>query len=332
VLQRLRREGVRRAVGACAFVLVAAELLWFAHGYNPEVDPELVVPRTATTDFLQQDATPHRVLAIDNSVLKPNANVFYRIPMLSGYDSMEDRALTELLLRGTNEPPVYPFVSQIGAWNRIEAFGLFCLMGVKYVLSGGPLPAPFRKVADAELGIWENPQAMPKAFLAREVRVMEDAGARVDYLTGAAFDPRVAVLNEPCAELERLTDDPTGARGTWAQELGASPTADSGVDVVRYEPREIELTVRSTERALLVVTDLHDSGWHAEVHGPDGSRPLPIHRVDHALRGLFVEPGAWTLTLRYDPLSTRLALIAAALALLALALLALRKPDIPRPV
>ena len=67
----------------------------------------------------------------------------------------------------------------------------------------------------------------------------------------------------------------------------------------------------SVTRQTPVVNDLFDAGWHAELRGTNGSRAVPIERVDHALRGIGVEPGAWTIELRYDPLGVKLALFAA---------------------
>jgi hypothetical protein len=324
VLRRIATGWVRGALAVAALLAVAAELLCFAHGYNPEVDPALVLPRTATVAFLQEDRSPHRVLAVDNTVLKPNANVFHRIPMLSGYDSMEDAALTELLLRCTNQQPDYPFVSQIGAWNRIEAFPLLCLLGVKYVLADAALPAPLRPVHEGELIAFENPAALPRAFVADRVELVTDPAERVARMTAAGFEPRVALLHEDGEALRRLRAEPAGVDPAWTAALGATAPGPARAEVRVYEPRQIEIEVAVSERSLLVVTDLWDAGWQAEVRSPQGSLDVPIERVDHALRGVFVEPGTWTVVMRYAPWSTTIGLGLAALALVGFGLLASR--------
>lgn len=314
---RTRRPAL---VAAVVFAAAAGELVWFARGYNPEVDPATLLPRTQVAEFLRANTGTHRVVGLDNTFLMPNANVFERIPTLSGYDSIEDLRFNELVLRMTENPPRFPFISQIGAFNRVAAFPLFCLLGVRYIATDASLPAPLRRVLDAEVDVWENPAVMPKAFLARDVQVVADPEQRLALLSGPDFDPRIAVLEAESASLARLRDDPTGLRAEWPARLGLERGGDAidgeSVTVLRYEPRTVEVEVRSARRGLLVVNDVWDAGWSAAVRARDGTRsiPLEIVRVDHALRGVFVEPGAWTITMRYDPWTTRLGLLLALLA------------------
>jgi hypothetical protein len=278
------------------------------------------------TDFLRREQGHHRSLGTDNSILKPNANVFYRVNLVSGYDSMEDRRMTELVLRMTSTPPRFPFISQIGAFDRAAAFPLACLLGVKFFLSATPLPPPLRKVLDAELEVYENPLVMPRAFLARGVRVVPDPDERLELLASAGFDPWVAVLeNDPEEALPCAAAPAPGSQ---------SPATGGGGGHARlrtHHPREVEVEVCAERRALLVLTDVWDAGWTAEVvrepeagTEPEPGRRVPIERVDHALRGVWVEPGAWNVRFRYDPLSTRLGLILGLCAALALAALAAR--------
>lgn len=291
----LRRNSYRRPVLVAVFVLIAVEQLWFAHGYNPQVDPGILVPKTEVTRFLRANQGFHRTLGVDNSILKPNANVFYRISMVSGYDSMEDKALTELALRMASGRPEFPFLSQVGAFTNIQAFPLMCLFGVRYFLATGPLPAPLRKVLDAEVLVYENPQVMPRAFLARHVEVITDPAKRLDYLSSASFDPWNAVV-------ERAPETPIA---------GATDPGDR-VEMLRHAPREVLLRVNAARRSLLVLTDVWDRGWSVRVNGTS----VPIERVDHAFRGVLVPAGESQVRFRYDPLSTKLGLALATLAFL----------------
>jgi hypothetical protein len=323
--RRFARPGLAHTL---AFASIAVELLWFARGYNPQVDAATLLPRTQVVEFLQRETGDHRVLGLDNTFLKPNANVFHRIPMLSGYDSMEDRRFAELVLRMTSRPPEFPFVSQIGAFDRFESLPLASLLGVRFLASPGLLPPPLREALVAEVRLYENPAAMPKAFLAREVRVIEDSEERLAFLSSASFDPRIAVLEADSPARELLTRDPDGAESAWARTLGAPlrPDADS-VSLVRVLPREILVEVATTKRALLVSNDVWEGGWRAEIlaQGGRASLPVPIERVDHALRGVFLEPGSWVVRFRYDPWSTWIGLWLAAMALVGLGWCALRR-------
>lgn len=313
ILARVRKG--RAVVGAAACAIVAVELLAFGHGFNPQIEPSLCLPATKTTDFLRAQGPTWRTLGLDNSALMPNANTFYRVPMLSGYDSVEYREVTELVLRATTKQPDFAFVSRIAAFDNIDALPMLCLFGVRWILSAGPLPPPLKLAADTELDVWENPLALPKAFAATALELIEDRQARIDRIASGAFDPRHAVLEE---------DSAAAARWRAAREGGAS--AAPLVEVLRYEPREIELRVRSARPELIVVNDAWAPGWHAHARGPNGEKELVVDRVDHALRGLWVEPGEHTIVMRYDPASTYAGLALAALAALGLLMLASRAP------
>ncbi len=314
LLLRLRRGRALAGVSAC--VIVTVELLSFARGYNPEIDPALCVPPTQTTDFLRAQDRSFRSVALDNTVLRPNANTFYRVPMLSGYDSVEYRELTELVLRATRTPPDYAFISRIGAFDNIAALPMLSLLGVRWILSSVPLPPPLRLAADTEVDVWENQGAMRKAFAAQSIEVIEDASARVARIAGADYVPTIAVL-------ERESD--AAARWRVSRAGGGDPATVPEVEVASYEPREITVRVRSTRPELIVVNDSFAPGWHAVVRDARGERTVTIERVDHALRGIWLEAGEQTLVLRYDPLSTYGGLGIAAFAAIALGWMALRR-------
>jgi uncharacterized membrane protein YfhO len=66
-----------------------------------------------------------------------------------------------------------------------------------------------------------------------------------------------------------------------------------------YEDNGIQLTVQTTGRALLVLSELYYPGWTATVNG----QPARIWKVDGALRGVVVPRGESRVSLRFRPVS-----------------------------
>ena len=69
-----------------------------------------------------------------------------------------------------------------------------------------------------------------------------------------------------------------------------------------YEPDRVELTASSPGRGLVVLSDLHFTGWNATLDG----RQVPIERVDYLLRGIAVDAGEHRIVMTYQPWSWRL--------------------------
>ena len=298
-----RFSGARRGLllGAGTFALVALELLSFARGYNPMVEPELVTPPTPVTDYLQAQPGLWRVLGLDNSALIPSANLFYDLPLVGGYDSMEPRTYTELVARMSSDERGQYFIKEIRYFDQGGRIG--DLLGVKYLLADIELPPPFRLVHDGPTRVYENPSAMPRAFAGREVRVIEDSTARLDFMGADTYDPYVVVLEEPHEAL------PEG------NTLGTGEVAISS-----YEDLRIELDCDFESPGVVVLADVWDKSWRAELDG----EAVPILRVDHTLRGVVVGPGQHELVFRYRPTALHLGLGLALIGLLGLIAMATR--------
>lgn len=302
-LEHLRRRNPKasHALVAASFALVALDLVLWGRGYNPAIELDKIAPETEVSRFLAREPEPYRVLGVDNTTFLPNANLFHRVPMVSGYDSIEYRPLVELVSQLSTNPvagfeeifaaagieePDSGFIKEIAFFDRREALPLASLLGVKYFLSEVSLPAPLlrRDEVPGPLGVFENPDVLPRAFVARDWRVVEDGDERVATLGSAALDPRVVLLESPPREGLAHTSSPPGV-----------------VRITAYEPRRIALTANMDAAGWVVLADTWDPGWKATANG----EPLPIHRVDHALRGLLLEPGESELELVYDPATTR---------------------------
>jgi uncharacterized membrane protein YfhO len=67
------------------------------------------------------------------------------------------------------------------------------------------------------------------------------------------------------------------------------------VRFIRYEANRMTIEVQAESRALLVLSELFDTGWRASING----RSAEIARVDRGLRGLSVPAGRSEVVLHY---------------------------------
>jgi hypothetical protein len=192
---------------------------------------------------------------------------------------------------------------------------MFDLTNVKYVMTRpdrtlvdslkAPELAPdiarqFDLVYDAEVRIWQNQDAMPRAFLVGAITSVDDEDAALEAISNPAFDPRITAVVEdaPDDTLEPLDDPAT-----------PSVTFDS------YDDNDLRLHVQTDFPAFLVLTDTYYPGWKATVDGESAE----IYPTDLMFRGIFVPAGDHTIEFSYEPGSFKVGAALSLLSVLALA-------------
>jgi hypothetical protein len=161
----------------------------------------------------------------------------------------------------------------------------------------GEAPLPLRELyAGPDARVYENPDAVPRAFVVGSEEVTGDQLAAV---SAPGFDPRTTA-----AVSERL-----GISGTGTARL----TAD--------EPERVVVQANANGRALLVLADTWFPGWQAKIDG----RETPILRTDQLLRGVVIPSGTHSVEFTYRPLSWRIGWIVSLLTAVALATAAWRR-------
>ncbi len=312
---RCETERGRRSLSLLAFAIVALELLEFGRGYNPAADPAHVLPNTPTVEFLTAaeesaalDDGPGRVLGTEGTTLFPNAHLFHGLAMPTGYDSIEDEAMAELVGLLTTDARAQLFVKEIAYFDR--AIPLADLLGLRWILSRQAVPG-LEEVHRSPTGLrlYANPGALPRVFLAERVVVEPDPAARLAGLGSAELEPRTAWV----------------ASADGAVDPGAV-AAGGSLTLLEHRPGLVRAAVESDAPELLVLTETHDPGWRVEVDG----RRFPVQRVDHALSGVWLQPGAHQVEFRYAPDSWRRGLLWAALGAVGLAAAALLEVRLAR--
>jgi hypothetical protein len=144
-------------------------------------------------------------------------------------------------------------------------------------------PEVFR---NATVRVLENPNAMPRVWLAHDV-VHAAPESIPDLIAEPAFDPgRTVLLSE--------------SAGQVAVGQPADP-ADESVSIRSYEEDRIVLDVQSEADGMVVVSESYEEGWHARV---DGAK-VDLEEAYGVIRAVPVPAGNHTIELTYDPWSLR---------------------------
>ena len=147
--------------------------------------------------------------------------------------------------------------------------------------------------------VYENARALPRAWLASDVRALEEEDALKVIRTGmlpdgSKWEPERTVLVEP-------------GSGT---KLYTPPARGGSALVTRHEPNRVDVRTKADDATLLVLSENHYPGWRAYLDG----RPVGVLRVDYNLRGVHVPAGEHEVRFVYRPKSL---MVGAAVSLLA---------------
>lgn len=141
----------------------------------------------------------------------------------------------------------------------------------------------WRKVYDAEVKVYRNERALPRAYVVHQAAIVGSADEALGAVISPDFDPRrLAILEEPL---------PQGSLRLPA------PGSSEAVTITRYGAHQITLTAHLLAPGLLVLADTFYPQWEATV---DGKR-TKIYRANFLLRAVVVGAGTHELQFSYRP-------------------------------
>ena len=167
-------------------------------------------------------------------------------------------------------------------------------------LEGAPLRPLTMHGASADVRVYENPTALPRAAWVPRVEVVPDPDALLDRLATGSDDLRqVALVEEPPANFLGDATDP----------------APSAVEFETDDPEHLVLRVHAPRRGFLFLADQYFSGWHATVDGVE----TRIQRANYAFRLVEVPAGTSVVEFRYTPLSVAIGALVSSVTVLGVA-------------
>ncbi|MCL4535317.1 MAG: YfhO family protein [Bacteroidetes bacterium] len=269
-----------RGLQGAALVLLAGIDLFVVNGQNnldahpPDLSPATVAAAAA----LPQAGQPYRVRAGDQVVFAPNEAILLGIQNPAGDSPMVSRW-------------ILPLLASEQEWR------LWQLFNVQYILTRSELGAGTERVGqEGDLNTYRMAYPLPRAWVVRDVRAIEDDAAALEAVLARQFNPaKTAVLER---EPGLAVTGPDGPR-------------DQQVRWLEYGPQRLDLEAMTTDDGILVLSEAYYPGWQATLDG----RPVDIYRADLAFRAVELPAGTHRLVMSYDPLSFRLGLLATGLSL-----------------
>jgi hypothetical protein len=290
---------MRRWILPVAAGLLLADLIWFGYDRFPQSDPALYYPPIPALEQLAK-STPGRVIGYH--CLPALLAQTHGLADIRGYDGTDPKLMIDLLgIAADAKSPQIPYavtqwmIPKLGLTptGQIRLHPIMDMLNVRYVIfRGNPPPGLQPSFRSPDYWVMTNPMAMPRVFVPNHVETVADEKQRLLKLADPSFDPRQVAYAELPLEV------PAVCQGT--------------AQIVEELPTRIKVSVDMATPGLLVLADRWDVGWKAYLDG----RPVPLLRVNHALRGVAVPAKQAIVEFRYEPASLTLGLWLAGLALL----------------
>lgn len=288
LLGHVKKKWLTVGLSLVLVLLALGDSLRFAVKWMPADPKELVSPQMSIIDELTRVAGNNRVFGNFGAELAvPN-----RIQALEGYDALYPARYGEFLMSANGSGLQKPVRSVAELDNAgVHAEKLLSLTGTRFILhrkSDGravwtypvwEYPHYEKIYEDETYEIYENGNALPRAFLAS------------DY----------AVIRDDAAILNKLWSDETSLRNTIILERQPDPEpvpGDGSAEILSYAPTVVTIRTKTDAQKLLFLSDAYDEGWKARID----ETPAEIYRADYVFRAVPVPPGEHIVTMRYQPL------------------------------
>lgn len=309
---KLRREFVFAALIA----LIVVDLFWHDRQFNPTFDRSRVFPQTQITDLLRSLPSGRVLVApsdmdsnrkADSGGLKiiapPNTLLPYRISSVSGKNQQFPRWYRDYA--SLIEPQ--PYLSHVVFDETRSKF--LDLLGARYLLTHAsrPTPAGYDFIASAEgLSIYENKNAMPRAFLVGEVIEVSDQTEALRAMSDEKFDPSRTVVVEG-----------------GSVEMQSQITGEASI--IEDRRNRVAIKTLCEQDSLLVLSDNFYPGWKATID----SDPVEIMKANVTMRAVRVPAGEHVVSFEFAPTSLKVSIYTSLAALVivtgALVLIEIRK-------
>ncbi|MDN3513587.1 MAG: YfhO family protein [Candidatus Brocadia sp.] len=277
--------GLRSQILVPIIMAVIFTDLWcFGNQYMVTFDARQCFWNKEILNVLENDPEPFRITTVGHFEL--NQGMAHNISNIGGYDANVIKEYSEFINLSDGKPVKEPrIVMEVAQLSRLTN-----LLNVKYIL----LPAHVRLehptikliFHDSKYALFQNIQALPRAFIVHEAKTLQGRDAIFKELSGSEFNPKkYAILEEP----SRLIMD------TATENLQQEPAPT----ILEYSPNSVTIKASLLEDGYLVLGDTFYPGWNAYVDG----KKSKVLKTDYILRSVFLEKGEHVVQFVYEPKS-----------------------------
>jgi hypothetical protein len=214
-----------------------------------------------------------------------------------GYDAVDPIRLVELLetvrdrrfhsAEHAATQDYIPLLPLDADGKKVRSPPVLSMLNLRYFIGRGrPLRGMEPIIQRDDYWVWEHDDVLPRAFVPESVRLAPDKERLLRLLGHPRFEPRQVAYVEG---LHSGADSASSPR--------APAVCRGSAEIVEEVPTRLTIRLDMQTPGLVVLSDLWYEGWHATLDG----RPVPVWRVNHALRGVFVPAGRATLEMEYRP-------------------------------
>lgn len=304
LLVSLRFSNLKKVALVGIIVITAVDLLRFSTKWMPFEEKEYVFPQIPIITEITKRTGYNRVFSnIGNEM-----STLFKIPSIEGYDALYQSRYGEFI-SAAGDGVIKPLERSV---VRLDRGGLFTqqwldLLGAKYLLyrkSDGRnvwvfphWEYPFYQSVyeDEQYQLFENTNALPRAFLVSSYALIEQKQDIINTITSTDFNIRDQIVLEERPEYE-------------------PQNGDGLVDIIKYTPENVVIKTKTTSPQLLYLSDVYDKGWKVTINGI----PSDIYRANYAFRAVLVPNGEATVVFRYKPLSFQFGLLSSLIAIFVL--------------